>query len=321
MCTRAMWTESGHGVVVGRNMDWAEDMGTNLWVFPAGVERSGHDQDPNPLTWTSRYGSLVATVWDLATSDGVNERGLAAHVLWLAEADFGERDPELPALSASLWAQLFLDLCETIDDCVRLMRDKPFQVRTLIEPRSGRQGTVHLALEDATGDSLILEYIDGDVRVHHDRAYTVMTNSPPFDEQLELRSRFAGFGGTQPLPGTTEASDRFVRASWYLDRLPAVETSERAYAALLSVMRNAAQPFGAPDPNRPNISMTIWRTVTDLTNGRYIFESSFSPNTIWVELADLDFSAFHKLDLSTPHLIGDVTDSFVDAAGPRFILS
>ncbi|WP_327204966.1 linear amide C-N hydrolase [Rhodococcus aetherivorans] len=81
MCTRAMWTGSGHGVLVGRNMDWREEMDTNLWSLPRGVDRIGHDRDPDPVTWTARYGSLVAAVWDNATSDGINERGLAAHVL------------------------------------------------------------------------------------------------------------------------------------------------------------------------------------------------------------------------------------------------
>lgn len=302
-------------------MDWAEEMDTNLWVLPAGVDRIGHGDDPHPLRWTSRYGSLVATVWDLATSDGINERGLAAHVLWLAEADFGDRDPARPALAVSLWPQLFLDLCATVDECVQLMRDMDFQVRTSIEPRSGRTGTVHLAVEDKTGDSLIIEHIDGEVLVHHDRANTVMTNSPPFDHQLELRSRYIGFGGTQPLPGTTEAADRFVRASYYLDRLPPATTPERAYAALLSVMRNAAQPFGEPDPVRPNISATVWRTLADLSRGVYVFESSFSPNIVWVRTTDFDFTTCLRLDLSEPSLIGDVGALFVAAAVPDFVVT
>lgn len=321
MCTRAMWTGSGHGVLVGRNMDWREEMDTNLWSLPRGVDRIGHDRDPDPVTWTARYGSLVAAVWDNATSDGINERGLAAHVLWLAEADFGERDPELPALAVSLWPQIFLDLCGTVDECLALMAERPFQVRPLIEPRSQRPATVHLALEDASGDSLILEHIGGTLRVHHGRANTVMTNSPPYDEQIELRKSFTGFGGSEPLPGTTEASDRFVRASYYLDRLPAVETPARAYAALLSVMRNVAQPFGEPDPQRPNISMTIWRTLTDLTEGLYMFESSFSPNIVWTRSADLDFSTCRKLDLAKPGLLGNVSGAFTDAAEPPFTLS
>jgi penicillin V acylase-like amidase (Ntn superfamily) len=35
----------------------------------------------NPVRWTSKYGSLVTTVYDIAAADGLNERGLAGHLL------------------------------------------------------------------------------------------------------------------------------------------------------------------------------------------------------------------------------------------------
>jgi choloylglycine hydrolase len=79
---------------------------------------------------------------------------------------------------------------------------------------------VHLSLADKTGDSAIIEYIGGKVKIYHSRNYTVMTNSPTFDRQLKLARDHKGLGGDKPLPGTSEASDRFVRASYYLKYLP-----------------------------------------------------------------------------------------------------
>src|SRR5690606_21816168 len=130
------------------------------------------------------------------------------------------------------------------------------------------------------------------------------------DKQLELLARYEGFGGTKPLPGTTEAADRFVRASYYVSRLPRPDTRMRAYAALLSVMRNAAQPFGVPDPERPNISMTIWRTLIDLTNHVFAFESTFRPDVVWVHYDQLDFTRHQRLGLAEVPFAGDVTDNF-----------
>lgn len=312
MCTRTLWLNSGQGVIAGRNMDWAQSLGTNLWVLPAGAKREGIEKDPNPLAWQSKYASLVATAYDLATVDGLNESGLAAHVLWLAESDYGERDTSQPALSISLWAQYFLDQFSTVAECVASMKERPFQVCPQTDPVSGRWSTVHLALDDATGDSAIIEYIEGVVKVHHSRDYTVMTNSPPFDEQLTHLTQYQGFGGELPLPGTTEAADRFVRASYYLGKLPASDSPERAYAALLSVMRNAAQPFGVADPARPHISMTIWRTLIDLQKRLYAFESSFSPDIVWVSLDRVDLAKCQRLDLSQKGLVGDVGKLFVE---------
>jgi hypothetical protein len=38
---------------------------------------------------------------------------------------------------------------------------------------------------------------------------------------------------------------------------------------MFSVIRNVYVPFAKGDPDRPNVSSTIFRTVMDLTSGRY----------------------------------------------------
>lgn len=313
MCTRALWATTGGRVLVGRNMDWLEDMGTNLWALPAGIDREG--LVPNGASWTARYGSVVASSYDMTASDGMNEAGLAAHLLWLAEADYGEREPGRPALGVALWAQYFLDNFASVAEAVESLERAPVQPVPQVDPNTGRPVTVHLALDDATGDSAVIEFVGGEMAVHHDRAHTVMTNSPPFDEQLEHMRRFEGLGGDEPLPGTTEAADRFVRAAYYIDRLPEPASQREAVAAILSVMRNASQPFGTADPARPNISATIWRTVANLGEGIYFFESSFSPNIVWVRLAGLDLSPGQPARVvrtsgAADDLVGDVTGQF-----------
>lgn len=45
------------------------------------------------------------------------------------------------------------------------MAEHPFQVRPQQEVHSGRAAAVHLALDDATGDSAIIEYVGGAPRV------------------------------------------------------------------------------------------------------------------------------------------------------------
>jgi penicillin V acylase-like amidase (Ntn superfamily) len=41
------------------------------------------------LTWTSKYGSVITSAYEIASRDGMNERSLASHMLWLAESDYG----------------------------------------------------------------------------------------------------------------------------------------------------------------------------------------------------------------------------------------
>lgn len=138
MCTRALWRDNGQAVLAGRNMDWFDDLETNLWALPRGRRRRGL-QEGDALEWTVQHGSLVATEHDRATTDGMNERGLGAHVLWLVESDSGTPEGKLPGVSMSLWAQLFLDRFATVAECVRFVRDTPFEVWPMLAPDSDRR--------------------------------------------------------------------------------------------------------------------------------------------------------------------------------------
>ena len=326
MCTRVVWPDANGAVVVGRNMDYHRDLDTNLWKLPRGVDRD--DGVDGKLKWTSQYGSVVATAFDIISVDGMNEAGLAGHILWLAESDYGAYDSSLPALNQSLWLQYFLDNYATVAEAVAWVEASQTQVFPVVDPTSGERPALHLALEDLTGDSAILEYLDGKVKIHHGREFTVMTNSPAYDQQLALLGQVEGFGGDKPLPGSTLASDRFARAAYYASRLTQPKTQLEAIAAMLSVIRNAAQPFRIPDPGKPEASQTIWQTVADLTNRRYVFESTTRPNIVWVDLADLDFRAGIpelKLDLGSQLAVqggiaGNVSDKFAET-GPLCFLT
>ena len=106
-CTRILIATPNQPVLVGRTMDWYQDMQTNLVVYPRGIERDGM-ASVNTLQWKSKYGSIVATVFDAAATDGMNERGMAAHMLWLDETDFGVRDHSRQAISVAMWVQYML---------------------------------------------------------------------------------------------------------------------------------------------------------------------------------------------------------------------
>jgi len=289
-CSRCMWTAEGQPVLVGRNMDWTAKMGTKLHVMPRGIKHTGMTEK-NPLTWTSKYGSVVASIWDIATADGMNEAGLNANMLYLAESTFAERDTSIPGLSVSLWMQYYLDNFATVAEAVAASNS--FQVVPLIIQHHGMAATspVHLSLADKSGDSAIIEILDGKVTIHHGKEFAVMTNSPTYDEQLANLKQYHGLGGDKPLPGTFEAIDRFVRGAYYRTQLPdKPATYQEAVAGILSVMRNQATPIGANDPVRPNVSATLWQTVSDVTNNRYYFTFTDMPNVIWIDLDKVDLS-------------------------------
>ncbi|EPX99227.1 hypothetical protein C404_04530 [Ralstonia sp. AU12-08] len=203
-------------------------------------------------------------------------------------------------MTIAAWAQYVLDNFATVAEAVTALEKEPFTVITDKVPGESRLATLHLSMSDASGDSAIVEYINGRQVIHHGQQYQVMTNSPTFDEQLALNAYWKQIGGTTFLPGTNRASDRFTRASFYINAIPKSEDPVKALASVLSVIRNVSVPFGISTPGEPNISSTRWRTVVDHKRMLYFFESALTPNTFWVDLKKVDFSngsPVRKLDL------------------------
>ena len=104
-CTRVVYEGPGRTVLTARSMDWKDEIDPDIWVFPRGMRHSG-EVGPRSVEWTSKYGSVIASAWNMATTDGMNEKGLVANLLWLAESKYPDFDPAggMPGLSVSLWA-------------------------------------------------------------------------------------------------------------------------------------------------------------------------------------------------------------------------
>jgi len=302
-------------------MDWPESTEPLIAAFPRGRDRDGINPpglvaEPNPLRWTSRYASLVTTLYGVGTVDGLNEAGLTVHGLYLQVADFGPRDPAKPAIAATMWLQYLLDQAATVAEALALLEN----VDILKVRAHGHDSNLHLAMEDATGDSAVVEYVEGKRVVHHGRQYTLTTNDPTYDEQLALLAQqdFSHPGSDMPLPGNVSPVDRFQRAAYYSALLPAPQSEREAVAALLAIMRNVSVPFGAPYHDF-GIYNTEYRTVTDLTHRRYFFELTTSPNVIWTDLATINLDAgqpVRVLDSDNIALSGDVSGQYTKADAP-----
>ncbi len=313
MCTRILWSTGGSPgvgiVLVGRSMDWYEDTHTDLWALPAGIEHS--EAGDNTLSWRSRYGSVVSSMYGGFTVDGLNQAGLVANGLYLTEADYGVRDAARPGIGLPVVVQYLLDQFATVDEVVAAFSE--LQVIPVLI--GGKPGTAHISVSDATGDSAIIEFLDGKTSIHHGTGYTIMANSPPFDEQAELLTHYSGFGGTEPLPGDVESAARFVRATHFSRLLPPTDDLRSAVASMLAVMRNVSVPFGEHDPLHPNIAATRWRVVASPSEGAYFFDSTTAPNLFWVNLRALDLSegapVLHLSLQPGVDRVGDVTEQFV----------
>lgn len=299
-CTRALYTGDDNLVITGRSMDWVDDIHSNLWIFPRGMKREGA-AGKDSLQWTSNYGSVIVSGYEAGTTDGMNEKGLVANLLYLDESVYPAPEKNKPLLSIVAWPQYVLDKFATVSEAVDALQKEPF---IIVAPKlpNGYGAQLHLALSDPTGDSAIFEYIEGKLVIHHGKQYTVMTNSPSYEQQLAINKYWESVGGASFLPGTVRPADRFARVSFLINAIPkkivpqiitAVpegSLNNQALASVLSVIRAISVPLGLTDPNDPNLSSTLWRTISDHKNRVFLFDSSTSPNVFWVDLSEIDFS-------------------------------
>ena len=296
-CSRVTWLGPDGMVITGRSMDWPYSFHSHLYAYPRGLEQNGSG-GVNSLVWTTKYGAIVvAGTTDPSgpidgVFDGMNENGLVANLLYLGESDFGPAPADdRPRLSFAAWVQYVLTTFSTVNEVVDAFTNPAIYIVPInFGPGSAAHPTVHLSVTDPSGDSAVIEYLDGKPVIHHGRQFQVMTNSPTYDQQLQLNAAWDNVDKNQDLPGSIQSQDRFVRASYYLSKLPQTTDERQAVAGVFSVMRNVSVPWGVGDPEHPNLSPTYWRSVADSTNKIYYFESALSPNIVWVNLNNIPFN-------------------------------
>lgn len=298
-------------------MDWFEGIqhtGLVFYVIPSGQKRTGLG-DSNPLSWTSKFGSLVVTEYDGGVADGINEKGLVANVLFLDITRYGTRDITIPGLASSLWVQYYLDNFATVAEAVKATNDNAFQMLMLEAGTTGKfKSTLHLAITDSTGDNAVFEYIDGKVNIYHNKDYTILTNQPKYDEQLANLETYKK-DNFKNLPSSLSSEDRFIRAYFYSQQLPKTTIYNEAVAGILSVANNVAKPFGIKnDSDNSKISQTFWTVILDQTNLRMLFVSKLNPFMIWIDLKKFNLAKGQPIQMfdyrKAQNVSGDISKMF-----------
>jgi len=291
-----------------------------FFVFPRGMARNSESSvipgikakvegvGRIAVRWTSKFGTVAMTGFDGAATDGLNEKGLAAHALVLGESQHERKDgrPELPD---AFWVQYVLENFATVKDVVAAHNAGTFRVVASWSTDLGLSKPLglHVAVEDSSGDSAIFEYVKGRLVVHQGPEFRVMTNDPNLDEMLVRIKKYKEFGGTEELPGSTDPEYRFARLAAYYEYLPDPKNYTEAVAGAMSLLRVAQVPFS--DPARVPAGergpyagiQTNWISAADVTNGIYYVNSATVPSLFWLELKKVNFGPSAPALFLDPH--------------------
>lgn len=301
-CSRVFWNDNGLAMLSVRTWDLYFDDKPVVVVSPRGIERNGKVED-NTKSWVSKYANVAVNNFGSsdATSDGMNEKGLAGHVLYLDKTKYEPRNNK-PGLTYGVILQYLLDNAATVSEALELMEG----VQVVAVKLADQIWPLHIAIEDAFGDSAILEWIDGSLKIYHGKQYTVMTNEPALDEQLKNLPQYAYFNGVLPLPGDIDPQSRFVRAAAYLKTLPKPTDLKQAKMYLNGIIVNVSIPWGAADTSAnhsTDVWPTLWRTAYDLNHLTMEFHHVTTGNSLSVDLNQMDLNkgaAVRTMDPQSP---------------------
>ena len=169
--------------------------GVQTCALPICYARVGTTPDGKPgLTWKSKYASVGANGVGLPfLFDGLNEKGLTVGTFYFptsagympySAADAGKT---LAAWEVGSWILENLASVEEVKANIGKV-----VVPAVVFKAWGFSPEVHYIVTDASGKSIVIEYVGGKLNVY-DNPLGVVTNSPAFDWQMTNLRNYVNF--------------------------------------------------------------------------------------------------------------------------------
>jgi len=337
-CTALQYLDANGIAYAGRTLELQMELPYQLVYVPPGAPFSSQVEDRPALEFTTRFGMLAITMparaptadaplgpGDLKALEGMNTEGLTYSLLAYPSVEGPQHQADrtqavLSAIDLGSWA---LGQFATVDAVKAALEDQP----VLLEPLDmlgGAEPPIHFVLHDAGGDSLVIEFDNGEQTIY-DNPVGVMTNGPAFSWHLtnlanythlsNLDTASATFGGlsvSQPdsgiatagLPASNTSVGRFVRAAYYAQFAEKVADPDDAVQTVAHIMNNFDRPRGITLDARDggegdaiarlgsgdgeySTEYTSWTTVSDLGRGQMYLRTYDALNYVVFDLTRL----------------------------------
>jgi choloylglycine hydrolase len=300
-----------------RTMEFAEDLKSDVVIVPRGLRMTSPAPQGDGLAWTSKYGFVGMNAFGAASAtDGLNEKGLGFGALYLpgeTEYQAVQAGDGARALSNIQFGAWVLGNFATVEE----VRAALGSVLVWGEPvpQLGGFAPLHYVVHDAAGNSLVIEYVGGEMQVY-DNKVGVLTNSPAYPWHIaNLRNyvnltavnaapikigkaTYTGTGqgsGLHGLPGDPTPPSRFVMAAATSHLADKPKDAAGALVLAMHLIDRVDIPKGLvrdyADGGKPVGDYTQWTTFRDHANKVYYWRSYDDPALRGLDLKTIDFSA------------------------------
>jgi choloylglycine hydrolase len=316
-CTGITIKPKDGSIIFARTLEFAMDLKSNIIVVPRGKEYVGSTPNGMPgLRWQTKYGIVGTNAFDLpVTVDGLNEKGLAIGLFYFPGfAKYQEVKAEDVSKSLAPWelGVFLLGTCADVKEAVAAAQN--VRVGNVVQKDMGFVPPAHFILSDAGGNCVVLEHIDGQLKVHAN-PLGVMSNSPTFDWHLTNLSNyvnmtvsnvplidisgkdFKGFGqgsGMLGLPGDFTPPSRFIRAVAFSKSALPVTSAHEGILQAFHILNQFDIPKGAArgmEHGEEVADYTLWTSASDLKNLRYYYRTYDNSRIRMVDLKAVDLGA------------------------------
>lgn len=326
-CTGIRLSAADGSVIHARTLEFAIDIQSDVIVVPRGFSRTGNTpDDKDGLKWTAKYASVGANALGLPIIiDGLNEAGLAAGLFYFpTSAEYMPYTSADAGRSIAPWqlGSWLLDNFATVEE-VKANIGKIVVPATVLK-QWGFSPPVHAVVHDASGKSIVIEYVGGKLHVH-DNPLGVMTNSPTFDWHMTNLRNYVNFSltnvppvklgtiklepfgqgsGMLGIPGDFTPPSRFVRAAAFSQSVMPSKTGEAAILEAFHVLNNFDIPRGAAreaeKDEHGNIlaDYTVWTSANDLKAKRFYFRTYENSQIRMVDLTRMNLGAKDVVTIS-----------------------
>lgn len=335
-CTGITIRPKDGSIVFARTLEFAVDIQSEVLIVPRGRETVGSTPDGRPgLRWKTKYASVGMNAFGRPVfADGLNEKGVHVGVFYFpgsakyqAVTD-ADRDR---ALAPHELAGFLLGTCASTREAVEAARG--VRVGEVVFAEFGFVPPFHFIVTDATGRSVVLEHVEGELKVHQN-PLGVMSNSPAFDWHITNLSNYVNltvsnvprldvdgtelkaFGqgtGMLGLPGDFTPPSRFVRAAAFSKTALPIATAREGVLQAFHILNQFDIPRGAArgmDHGKEVADYTLWTTAADLKNVRYYVRTYGNSRIRMIDLKTVDPDA---RDVKTIRLDGG--EEFEDVGG------
>jgi choloylglycine hydrolase len=316
-CTGVRLVAADGAVVCGRTMEFGQQLDSNLIVIPRHLAMHGTAPlGKLGLAWETQYGAVgMNGLGQTVLVDGMNEKGLAGGIFYMpGYAQYQDVTAAEYAHTLAPWELLtwILTRCATVDEVRAALAE--IKVASVVFGDWNIVPGVHYSINDAAGNALVIEYLDGKPVVR-DNPVGVITNAPEFDWHLKNLSNYLNLkptnvpafhwenlkispmgqgSGMLGLPGDFTPPSRFVRAAVLSRAVTSGENGPRAVEQLFHVLDSFEIPLGDvrdAGAAESTYELTQWTTAADTRNRAYYFHTYNNRRLRRIELSKADFDA------------------------------